>query len=115
LLLLASPLQDIVEGKDSFTIHADAPGFTPEDISVEMNEGTLTISGKRQDEKTEEHEGKVSTLLYTLGGAGGGMLEEGKRRGEGAGYQTPGLGRMVCIQPLSSQSGRSHQYRLRAS
>jgi hypothetical protein len=26
-----------------------------------MNEGTLTISGKRQEEKTEEHEGKVST------------------------------------------------------
>jgi HSP20 family protein len=50
---------DIVESQNAFTIHADAPGFTPEDISVEMNEGTLTISGKRKEEKQEEREGKV--------------------------------------------------------
>jgi hypothetical protein len=53
------PLQDIVESQNAFTIHADAPGFTPDDISVEMNEGTLTISGKRKEEKQEEREGKV--------------------------------------------------------
>lgn len=51
--------QDVVESADAFTLHADAPGFNPEDISVEMNDGTLTISGKRKEEKTEEKEGKV--------------------------------------------------------
>ena len=48
-----------MESNNAFTIHADAPGFTPDDISVEMNEGTLTISGKRKEEKQEEREGKV--------------------------------------------------------
>lgn len=50
---------DIVETKDSFNITADAPGFTPDDIQVEMNEGTLTIKGKKQEEKVDEKEGKV--------------------------------------------------------
>jgi HSP20 family protein len=50
---------DIVETKDAFQLHADAPGFSPEDISVEMNEGVLTVSGKRKEEKVDEKEGKV--------------------------------------------------------
>lgn len=54
-----TPLQDIVEGKDSFTVTADAPGFSPDDIAVEMSEGTLTISGNRKEEQTEEKDGKV--------------------------------------------------------
>lgn len=54
-------LQDIVESKDAFSITADAPGFTPDDIHVEMNNGTLTIRGKRQEEKVDEKEGKVSS------------------------------------------------------
>jgi HSP20 family protein len=52
-------LQDIIETKDAFLVAADAPGFTPADISVEMNEGMLTISGKRKEEKVDEQEGKV--------------------------------------------------------
>eukprot|EP00775_Hariotina_reticulata_P000604 gene604-891_t len=50
---------DIVESKDAFSITADTPGFTPDDIHVEMNNGTLTIRGKRQEEKVDEKEGKV--------------------------------------------------------
>jgi len=50
---------DIIEGKDSFTIRADAPGFSPDDIAVEMHEGSLTISGNKKEEKTEEKDGKV--------------------------------------------------------
>lgn len=62
-----------METKDTFAITADAPGFTPDDIQVEMNDGTLTIRGKRQEEKVDEKEGKVrqqqcqqSTELGTL-------------------------------------------------
>lgn len=50
---------DIVETEGAFKVRADAPGFNPSDISVEMNEGTLTISGRRKEEKVQEHEGKV--------------------------------------------------------
>lgn len=55
-------LQDIIETKDAFELHCDAPGFSPADISVEMAEGMLTISGKRKEVKQEEREGKVRGL-----------------------------------------------------
>eukprot|EP00879_Flechtneria_rotunda_P012913 GHRR01013486.1.p4 GENE.GHRR01013486.1~~GHRR01013486.1.p4 ORF type:complete len:110 (+),score=39.93 GHRR01013486.1:548-877(+) len=52
-------MQDIVETKDAFELHADAPGFTPQDIDVKMQDGVLTISGKRTEEKHEEQGEKV--------------------------------------------------------
>lgn len=52
-------MQDIVETPAAFELHCDAPGFSPDDISVEMNEGVMTISGKRKEEKREEKDGKV--------------------------------------------------------
>lgn len=57
--VLLFPHQDIVESKDAFMLHADAPGFSPSDINIEMNEGVLTISGKRKEEKIDEKDGKV--------------------------------------------------------
>eukprot|EP00877_Chromochloris_zofingiensis_P013131 jgi/Chrzof1/8071/UNPLg00116.t1 len=51
---------DITETKDSFVVTADAPGFHPEDIQVELHDGALMISGKRKQEKEEKDpEGKV--------------------------------------------------------
>lgn len=51
---------DIIETKDAFEVTADAPGFDPSDITVQMHEGTLTISGNRKDEKEEKDtEGRV--------------------------------------------------------
>ncbi len=39
---------DIVETPTAFHLHADAPGMTPEEVKVELHEGTLTISGSRK-------------------------------------------------------------------
>ena len=47
-------MQDIVETKESFEITADAPGFAPGDIKVEMDDGCLTIAGKRADDGAYE-------------------------------------------------------------
>jgi len=57
---------DIVETPAAFELHCDAPGFSPDDVSVEMNEGVITISGKRKEEKKEEHEGKVVRRERTM-------------------------------------------------
>lgn len=52
--------QDIVETPTDFRITADAPGFTPGDVTVELSQGTLTISGKRQAETMDKtDDGKV--------------------------------------------------------
>jgi len=51
------PAVDIVEEPDRFVLRADVPGVKPEDIDVSMENGVLSVSGQRHEEKTEETEG----------------------------------------------------------
>jgi len=46
---------DIVEKKDGYELIADAPGFTANDIKVDLDKNVLTVSGQveKQDEKRE--------------------------------------------------------------
>ena len=64
-----TPAVDIVEEKDRYLLRADVPGVKPEDIDVNMENGVLTVSGERHDEKTEETQGmrrveRVSGKFY---------------------------------------------------
>lgn len=47
---------DITETENNYTIEADLPGFSKDQIEVAFQEGNLTISAKR-DEVTEEAKG----------------------------------------------------------
>jgi HSP20 family protein len=49
---LAMPL-DVVRHEDDVTLRLDVPGMDPEQIEVTVDRGILTISGKRQEERTE--------------------------------------------------------------
>lgn len=50
-----SPTTDVLETKDALIIRAELPGMTEKDISVEMENGILTISGERKfEEETKE-------------------------------------------------------------
>jgi HSP20 family protein len=51
------PAVDIREENDRYVIHADVPGVKPEDIEVHMENGVLSITGKRDTESSEEREG----------------------------------------------------------
>ena len=42
------PTLDIAESPEAFEITVDLPGVKPEDVKVEMQDGMLTISGKRE-------------------------------------------------------------------
>jgi len=42
---------DVVETKEDFKVVTDAPGFSADDIKVELHEGKLTVSGERKLEK----------------------------------------------------------------
>ena len=42
------PTLDIAESAESFDISVDLPGVKPEDVKVEMHDGKLTVSGKRE-------------------------------------------------------------------
>jgi len=41
------PPVDLVEAEDHFVLKADLPGLTEQDVSIEVQDGTLTISGER--------------------------------------------------------------------
>lgn len=50
------PTVDIEEAEDRFILHADLPGLKESDIDVKVHEGTLCLSGKR--EEASEHKGE---------------------------------------------------------
>lgn len=45
---------DVKETKDAFIFKADLPGIKVEDIDVKLTQNRLTVSGKREAEKTEK-------------------------------------------------------------
>jgi HSP20 family protein len=44
------PPMDLVEAGDHFLLKADLPGLKDEDVKIEVQDGTLTISGEREAE-----------------------------------------------------------------
>jgi HSP20 family protein len=51
------PAMDLVETQDHFVVRADLPGLTQDDISIELEDNVLTISGERKREEKTEKEG----------------------------------------------------------
>ena|SRR5690349_5351071 len=48
------PTTDVVETENEFEVTVDLPGMKPEEVHVEMKEGALWITGKREEEKEEK-------------------------------------------------------------
>ena len=53
---VAMPL-DIEENEDNFVVKASLPGFAPEDVKVEVEDGVLTIRAEHASEEEQEREG----------------------------------------------------------
>ena len=51
------PAMDLVESGEHFVLRADLPGMGEEDIKIELEDGTLTVSGERKAEHEEKEEG----------------------------------------------------------
>lgn len=45
------PAVDIVEGKDSYVLKAELPGFEKEDVAVTLENNILTVRGEKKEEK----------------------------------------------------------------
>jgi HSP20 family protein len=61
------PKVDILEEKDFFRIKADMPGLDKKDIKVEVENGVLTISGEKREEKTEKDKNRYYHYERTFG------------------------------------------------
>ena len=52
----AAPAVDVYEDKENFVVKAELPGMKKEDIDVSLHDGSLSISGERNEEKVENGE-----------------------------------------------------------
>jgi HSP20 family protein len=46
-----SPAMDLMEEADHYVLKADMPGMAEDDVSIEVNDNVLTISGERRAEQ----------------------------------------------------------------
>jgi HSP20 family protein len=53
------PAIDLVRQDDALVVRADLPGVKPEDVSVEIDDDTLTISGRIEEEHEEKEENVI--------------------------------------------------------
>jgi HSP20 family protein len=51
------PPMDLVETDDHFVLRADLPGLSEDDVKIEFEDGTLTVSGERKAEHESKNEG----------------------------------------------------------
>ena len=51
------PPMDLVEAEDHFVVKADLPGLAEGDVNIEVQDGTLAISGERKAEHEEREKG----------------------------------------------------------
>jgi HSP20 family protein len=51
------PAMDLVEDGDDFVLKADLPGVSEDDVSIELEDGVLTISGARESKLQERTDG----------------------------------------------------------
>jgi HSP20 family protein len=51
------PPMDLVEADDHFVLKADLPGLGHDDVAIEVQDGTLKISGERKEEHEKSERG----------------------------------------------------------
>jgi HSP20 family protein len=51
------PAMDLIETGEHFVLRADLPGLSEEDVTIEVEDRVLTVSGERKAEHTESNEG----------------------------------------------------------
>lgn len=55
------PKVEILRHNGDFTVRAELPGLTKDDVKVELTDNALTLSGERKEEKEEKLEGYYRT------------------------------------------------------
>ena len=52
-----TPAMDLLETEDEFVLRADLPGLSESDVSIELEDNVLTLSGERKTEHEQKREG----------------------------------------------------------
>jgi HSP20 family protein len=51
------PQIEVIQNNGQFMVRADLPGLTKDDVTIEVTDDVLTLSGERKEEKEEKREG----------------------------------------------------------
>ena len=84
------PPVDLVEAEDHFVLKADLPGLSEADVAIEVQDGTLTISGERSAEHESHERGwsRIGTASHSPASREGGPPNAPYARQRGP---TPGV------------------------
>ena len=52
-----APAMDLSETEDALVLRADLPGLDRDDVSIEIKDNVLTVSGERRNEQEDKQEG----------------------------------------------------------
>jgi HSP20 family protein len=52
-----TPAMDLLETEEEFVLRADLPGMSESDVSIELEDNVLTLSGERKTEHEDKREG----------------------------------------------------------
>src|SRR5215212_7384310 len=52
-----APAMDLLETDEHFVLRADLPGVSEEDVTIELEDNVLTLSGERKSEHEDRREG----------------------------------------------------------
>ena len=58
------PGMDLASRDKSYAMRVELPGVAPEDVSVKVEEGVLTVSGEKKEEKIEGEKKHVAERVY---------------------------------------------------
>lgn len=58
------PKVNVKETKDSVVVKAELPGVAEEDVTIEVSDNVMTISGEKKEEKEEKDEGYHHKEMY---------------------------------------------------
>ena len=59
------PAVNVTEDEHDFHIEVAAPGMRKDDFKINYNNGSLTISSERKDEKEDKQHGKITRKEYS--------------------------------------------------
>lgn len=54
--MLRAPNADVLETKDEIQVTLELPGLRPEEVEVSLEDNVLTVSGTKQEERSEENQ-----------------------------------------------------------
>ena len=62
--ITGAPALDLYQDQDNFAVKAELPGLKKEDIKLSLQDGVLTLSGERREEKAHDQKGSVRSERF---------------------------------------------------